>query len=153
MAIYQGARRAPLELPRRRPAARPRRAAIPAQRQQELTADRAASPTARRGGVATTRRRPSPTVRAHRRTSPVSIALSLIVVAFVLGLVYLTQSIRVAATSFEIDRLLGEQQRLEQQLQTVEGSIGAWAAGPAVVERAGQLGLDRLGGTLRLPPP
>ena len=77
--------------------------------------------------------------------------LALIVTAFVLGLMYLTQSIRVAATSFEIDRLIADRQRLEQQVQSLEGSITQYGAEPAVVDRASQAGLDRLGGTIRLP--
>jgi hypothetical protein len=79
------------------------------------------------------------------------VTLALIVTAFILGLMYLTQSIRVAATDFEIDRLIAEQGRLGQQMQSVEGAITRWGAEPAVVERAGQAGLDRLGGPTRIP--
>lgn len=153
MAVYQGARRAPIVLPRDSAAGVTRRNAMPVRRAAVATDGRGVMPVIGRGAVSTTRRRPARRVRARRRASPVLVTLALIVVAFVLGLMYLTQSIRVAATSFEIDRLVSDQQRLGQQLQSLEGSITHWGAEPTVVERAGQTGLDRLGGAIRLPAP
>lgn len=151
MAVYQGARRVPLQGPPSSAPGRARRATVPVRGGPVPAGSRAVLATIGRGAVATTRRRTVPKVRARRRASPVFLALSLIIVAFVLGLLYLTQSIRVAATSFEIDRLIGEQQRLVQQLQSLEGSITRSGGEPAIVDRAGQLGLDRLGGMIRLP--
>jgi hypothetical protein len=165
MAIYQGARPAPLVMPRQRAVAIPRRAAVPARRRPGGDRGSAvgrgapiprgdpttAAATSLRGAVATTRRRATRTIRADRRPRTVLVTLALIVTAFVLGLMYLTQSIRVAATSFEIDRLSADRQRLQQQVQSLEGAITQYGAEPAVVQRAGQAGLDRLGGAIRLP--
>ncbi len=153
MAVYQGARRQSIILPRHGGSAAEPRALAHRRRAAGRVPDHSGeiAVVIGRGAPAVPRRRPAPTVRAHRQVSPVFVALALIVTAFVLGLMYLTQSIRVAATDFEIDRLLSERQRLEQQIQSLEGSITRWGAEPAVVERAGQGGLDRLGGAIRLP--
>lgn len=151
MAVYQGARRAPLAMPPQRAVAIPRRAPAPGRRAAGRERGQGAAHGALRGAVATTRRRATRTVRADRRPGRVLVTLALIVTAFVLGLMYLTQSIRVAATSYEVDRLIAERQRLEQQVQSLEGSITKYGAEAAVVQRAGQAGLDRLGGAIRLP--
>ncbi|MBA2254428.1 MAG: hypothetical protein H0W07_04870 [Chloroflexi bacterium] len=153
MAVYQGARRVPTVMPRDGGSVLQRRSAVPMRRAAIRVSDRTGEipVVVGRGAVVMPRRRPTSRARARRRASPVFVSLALIVTAFVLGLMYLTQSIRVAATDFEIDRLLGERQRLEQQIQSLEGSIARWGAEPAVVERAGQAGLDRLGGAIRLP--
>jgi hypothetical protein len=153
MAVYQGARRAAPVIPRDAGSMLPRRTKVPARRAAvRISAAAGQIPVVvGRGAVAIPRRRPTPKVRARRRASPVLVTLALIVTAFILGLMYLTQSIRVAATDFEIDRLIAEQGRLGQQMQSVEGAITRWGAEPAVVERAGQAGLDRLGGPTRIP--
>ena len=153
MAVYQGARRAPTVMPRDGGSVLPRRTTVPTRRGAvRLSGQNGEIPVVvGRGAVAIPRRRPASRIRARRRASPVFVTLALIVTAFVLGLMYLTQSIRVAATDFEIDRLLSEQSRLVQQIQSLEGDITHYGAEPAVVERAGQAGLDRLGGATRIP--
>jgi hypothetical protein len=155
MAVYQGARRPAVTLPRDGGAPMPRRNAVPVRRRAVKTDGRGplpviGRPLVGRPGV-TDRRRPARKVRAHRRASPVLVTLALIITAFVLGLMYLTQSIRVAATGFEIDRLSSEHVRLQQQLVSLESTITQNGSEPAVLERAGQAGLDRLGGLIRLP--
>src|SRR4029079_8833278 len=88
MAVYEGARPRSILLPRRQP--------------------RAEAP-------ALPRRRVRGTVRARRRASPNSIVLGGIVVAFLLAFFSLAQDVRVSATTYDIDRLQLERDRLLAQ--------------------------------------
>lgn len=96
------------------------------------------------------RRRSARPARSRHRASPARAVTAAILTAFVLGLVYLTQTIHVAAVNHEIDGLYAEQQRLTQQVQSLKGDIARWGAEPAILERAQGAGLDRLGGRLRV---
>jgi hypothetical protein len=89
-------------------------------------------------------------IRARRRSSRVGLTLAAILVCFLLALAYLTQTIHVAARSYDIDALLEERQRLERELQSVQTDLYRWGAEPAIVKRAAEAGLDRLGRTVRL---
>jgi hypothetical protein len=106
MAVYEGARPRPLELPRRRQPAR---------------------------------------IRAGRRTSPVGAAIAGVLVLFLLGLFYLTQTVHVAATKYDIDMLLSNRDQVEQQLQSMQGDIARLGAQLAITKRAQEAGLDPLG--------
>jgi len=77
--------------------------------------------------------------------------MAAIITAFLLGLFYLTQTMHVAATSYDVESLLVERERLIQELQTLEGDIARLGAEPAVVRGAQGIGLSRLGGSVRLP--
>ena len=90
------------------------------------------------------RRQPSRT-RARRRTSPIGLSLAAILVCFLLALFYLTQTVQVAATNHDIDTLLQERYRLEQELQSLQSDIYRWGAEPAVLRRGQELGLNPLG--------
>ena len=97
------------------------------------------------------RRRAPARARARRRSSRLGLTLAGIVTGFLLALFYLTQTIHVAATNYDVNHLLAERERLVRQLQSLEGDIARWGAEPAVVEGAQRLGLSRLGGTVRAP--
>ena len=119
-----------------------------------FTGSRTAPPIhlgARRGPAPVSRRRSSGTVRAQRQGSPVTLVLAGVLTFFLLGLIYMTQILQTAGLRTEGDALIRERQALERELQSLQGSIARWGAEPLVVERAGQLGLDRLGGRLRVP--
>ena len=119
-----------------------------------FTGSRTAPPIylgARRGPAPVSRRRSSGTVRARRQGSPVTLVLAGVLTFFLLGLIYMTQILQTAGLRTEGDALIRERQALERELQSLQGSIARWGAEPLVVERAGQLGLDRLGGRLRVP--
>ncbi|HET7677486.1 MAG TPA: hypothetical protein VFK38_06500 [Candidatus Limnocylindrales bacterium] len=124
MAVYEGARPRTFELPRRRVTSLP---------------DRRTPPRARRRS------------RARRGSSPVGLSLAAILTTFLLGLFYLTQTIHVAATNYDVDTLLEKRNRLGQELTSLEADIARWAAEPAVVKGATAAGQSRLGRPLRVP--
>jgi hypothetical protein len=108
-------------------------------------ARRAAAPLARR------RERPatgSPATRAGSRVVP---ALTALLVAFLLGLFYLTQTLGVATTDYEIDTLLAQREDIGRQLRSAEGDIARWGAEPAIVSGAQAIGFDPLGDPIHLP--
>ncbi|MBA3875695.1 MAG: hypothetical protein C0498_01950 [Anaerolinea sp.] len=134
MAVYQGARRRGFELPH--PAFEPAHPAF------EL--DRA--PFAGRG------RRPAPAglVRAGRPTR-VGAILATIVVAFTLAFLSLSQSVRVAATSYDIVRLASEYERLDARRQELRSDLNRLGAEPAIRKLGLDSGLGQLGAPLIIP--
>jgi cell division protein FtsI/penicillin-binding protein 2 len=100
---------------------------------------------------ALTRRRQPVPMRAGRRTSRVGLALAGILVAFLLGLFYLTQTVHVAATNYDIGALAEERDRMSQQLQSLQGDIALLGAELAVGRRAQELGLNPLGAAVWVP--
>jgi len=97
-----------------------------------------------------TRRRISRPARAGRRVHPVGVLLAAILVCFLLGLIYLAQTIQLAATNYQIEQLIAQRDDLHRQLQTIETSVLSWGAEPTVLERAQRLGLDQLPSRTRL---
>ena len=61
--------------------------------------------------------------RAHRGLRSIGITLAMIIVAFLLGLVYLTQTLQSAVTRHEIDSVLIDRNALEQELQSQIGAV------------------------------
>jgi hypothetical protein len=100
---------------------------------------------------AVARRRQPARRRAQRQTNRVGLALAAILVAMLLGLFYLSQTIGAATANYEIDSLTANQQSLQQQVQSVEGDIYRWGAEPVILQSAQQAGLSQLGGDLRIP--
>jgi hypothetical protein len=96
------------------------------------------------------RRRLSRPDRAGRRAHPVGMLLAAVLVAFLLGLIYLAQTIHLAATNYRIDQLTAERDDLYRQVQTVETSVLRWGTEPTVLDRAQRLGLDPLPPGIRL---
>ncbi len=115
MAVYEGARPRPMALPHRRPVA------VVARRRQPVR------------------------VRAGLRTNPVALALAGVLVVFLLGLFYLTQTMRVAATNYDIDTLLSDRDHMSQELQSLQGDIARLGAEFAIAKLAQQQGLAQLG--------
>jgi len=129
MAVYQGARRRGFELPRPGldvglPPLLGRRAK-PADR-----ADRAAGTFVRAG-----------------RPTRVGAILAAILVAFMLAFLSLSQSVRVAATSYDIVRLSSEYERLDARRQDLRADLNRLGAEPAIRK----LGLDSGLGQLDAP--
>lgn len=106
--------------------------------------------TAARPLPAGTRRRVSRPERASRRASPVRALIGGILVLFLIGLIYLAQTVHLAATNYEIDQLVAQRDDLYRQVQTVETSVLRWGTEPTVLERAQRLGLDQLPTRIRL---
>ena len=102
--------------------------------------------------IATTRRRRlSSPARAGRRAQPFGVLIAITLVALLVGLIYVAQTIQVAATNYEIDGLIAERDDLARQVQTLETSVLRWGAEATVLERAQRIGLDQLETRIRLP--
>ncbi|HSK51559.1 MAG TPA: hypothetical protein VLA44_02320 [Clostridia bacterium] len=124
MAVYEGARPRSILLPRRAP--------------------RAEAPVL-------PRRRIRGAVRAKRRASRTSVMLGAIVVAFLLAFFSLAQNVRVSATSYDIDRLQLERDRLLAQEQEVRNDLNRLGQEPAIRKLSIDAGLTQLGEPLVLP--
>jgi hypothetical protein len=101
-------------------------------------------------GLAARRRVAQPS-RAGRRTHPVGLLMAGVLVALLLGLVYLGQTVQLAATNYEVDQLLLERDDLGRQVQTLEATVARWGSEPLVLDWAQQVGLDALGTRIRVP--
>jgi hypothetical protein len=125
MAIYQAARRQSVFFPGR--VARRETAAPPA------------------------RRRVRATVRAHRRANRVGVLLGGIVLLFVLAFFSLSQTMRVSATSYDIDRLVADREHLEAQRTELQSDLNRLGREPAVRKLALDAGLGQLTAPIVLP--
>jgi cell division protein FtsL len=125
MAIYQGARRQSLFLPGRIT-------------RRELTAP-------------PPRRRVRAAVRARRRPNRIGVLLGGIVLVFVLAFFSLSQTMRVSATSYDIDRLAAERDRLEAQRTELQSDLNRLGREPAVRKLALDAGLGQLTAPIVLP--
>ena len=73
-----------------------------------------------------------------------------VLVAFLLGLIYLAQAIQLAATNYQVEQLMAERDDLLRQVETVETTVVGWGSETLVLERAQELGLDPLGARVRI---
>lgn len=118
MAVYEGARPRSILLPRR-----PRAVEAPT----------------------LPRRRMRGAVRARRRTNRLSFVLGGIVLAFMLAFFSLAQSVRVAATGYDINNLLDDQQELLVRRQELLSDLNRLGHEPAIRKLAIDAGLGQLG--------
>jgi hypothetical protein len=148
MAVYLGARRgAPLPLwldgvTRDRGEARPsggRAAKSPA-------AERGAKNRARAAGS-----RRAARALAGRRPSTVGVAIAGIVLVFSAAFLSLSQSVRVAATGYDIVRLVSEHDRLQAIRADLQSDVERLGSEPAIRKQALDAGLGQLGAPLVLP--
>jgi hypothetical protein len=108
-------------------------------------APRAWAPGARPAHSASVgRRKLSRPARAGRLVHPVGVLLSVILVAFLLGLTYLAQTVQLAATEYQTAQLQAQSDDFHRQIQTIETSVLRWGAESTVLDRAQSLGLDQL---------
>ena len=153
MAVYQGARRrVPLPLgldglTRDRDDAR---------RGAERPAPRAAAGTAGAARTASKKTRAARGSRkaralAVRRPSTVGIALAAIVLVFTAAFLSLSQSVRVAATGYDIVRLVSEHDRLQAIRQDLQSDVERLRSEPAIRKQALDAGLGQLGAPLVVP--
>jgi hypothetical protein len=124
VAVYEGARPRSILLPRRSPPVE-----IPVLPRRRL-----------RGAI-----------RANRRASRTGLALGGIVVAFLLAFFSLAQDVRVSATTYDIDRLQLERDRLLAQEQEVRSDLSRLGQEPAIRKLSIDAGLTQLGEPLVLP--
>ncbi|MEZ0240655.1 MAG: hypothetical protein ACAH65_07655 [Chloroflexota bacterium] len=146
MAIYEGARPAPAFglLPWSRPASR--RAAPVRRPARRAAPHRGAHPAAARP-----RSRDATARRVRRGPSWVGFVLTAIVFLFAAAFLSLSQSVRVAATSYDIVRLGAEQDRLGALRQDARSDVERLRGGPAIRKGALDLGLGQLGTPLIVP--
>jgi hypothetical protein len=117
MAVYEGARPRSILLPRR-----PRVVEAPT----------------------LPRRRMRGAVRARRRSSRLSFLLGGIVLAFMLAFFSLAQSVRVAATGYDINDQLDRQQQLLVRKQELLSDLSRLGAEPAIRKLSIDAGLSQL---------
>jgi hypothetical protein len=148
MAVYQGARQRaplPLGLDGLAGAGRAARQETAAARRTSTTRGRAASARATAGRSGAT--------RAIERTRPssVGIALAAIVIVFIAAFLSLSQSVRVAATGYDIVRLVSERDRLSAIKQDLQSDVDRLRGEPAIRKQALDAGLGQLGAPLHIP--
>ncbi|HKG57395.1 MAG TPA: hypothetical protein VKA85_09110 [Candidatus Limnocylindrales bacterium] len=97
------------------------------------------------------RRRLRGTVRAGRRPGRVGLLLGGIVLVFLLAFFWLAQTVRVSATSYDIDRLSAERERLEARLDDLQSDLNRLGREPAVRKLATDAGLGQLADPLVVP--
>ena len=151
MAVYQGARR-PEGLPLGLDALAGRAGRILGDRSSERAAERPKG----RAATATRAARPAAARRADRaavRTRPSSIGLALAAIAIVFSVAFLSlsQSVRVAATGYDIVRLQSERERLEAVRQDLQSDVERLRSEPAIRKQALDAGLGQLGAPLLIP--
>jgi hypothetical protein len=93
------------------------------------------------------RRRMRAAVRARRRSNRLAFILGGIVLAFMLAFFSLAQSVRVAATGYDIGRLTTQRQDLLVRRQELLSDLHRLGQSPAVRK----LAIDK--GLIQLPPP
>ena len=112
-----------------------------------------AAPGLRLGGRSTTaqRRRVSTRTRAGRRAQPFGALIAIVLVCLAVGLIYVAQTVRLAAVEYEIDGLAAHRDDLARQLQTLETSVLRWGTEATVLDGASRIGLVQLETRVRLP--
>ena len=144
MAVYEGARRrAPLPLGLdglMRPGSGARRG-------RDTTPER----TSKRPSRTAAARRAAKTAKKRARPSSVGIALSAIVLVFSAAFLSLSQSVRVAATGYDIVRLASEHDRLDAIRQDLQSDVERLRSEPAIRKEALDGGLGQLGAPLLIP--
>ncbi|MBI2782191.1 MAG: hypothetical protein HYX55_10410 [Chloroflexi bacterium] len=145
MAVYQGARRRG-PLPLGLDALNPNR-----DRGARRDAERVVArprPSAARGTHAAGSRRTAAAGRGRTRPSSIGVALAAIVIVFSAAFLSLSQSVRVAATGYDIVRLVSEQDRLQAIRQDLTSDVERLRSEPAIRKQALDAGLGQLGAPL-----
>lgn len=96
------------------------------------------------------RRRLSRASRVAARSHPARALIGGVLIAFLIGLIYLAQTVNLGATSYEIDQMTAQRDDLYRQAQTVETSVLTWGTEPTALDHAQHLGLDQLATKVRL---
>ena len=90
-------------------------------------------------------------VRARRRGNRSAFLVGGIVLAFMLAFFSLAQTVAVSATSYDIDRLAAERERLEAQIRDVRSDLNRLGREPAVRKQGIDLGLSQLADLVVVP--
>ena len=150
MAVYEGARRrAPLPLGLDALAGAGRATRTGSSAPGRATRSAGSRVTAGRGRA--TSRAGAGRVLQGRRPSSVGIALAAIVIVFSAAFLSLSQSVRVAATGYDIVRLASEHDRLTAIRQDLLSDVERLKGEPAIRKQALDAGLGQLGAPLLIP--
>ena len=148
MAVDLGARRR-TSLPLGLDALNPNRERS-ARRDPEPAPSRA-RPAASRATHAAGSRRMAAAGRRRTRPSSIGVALAAIVIVFSAAFLSLSQSVRVAATGYDIVRLVSEHDRLQAIRQDLTSNVERLRSEPAIRKQALDAGLGQLGAPLLIP--
>ena len=99
------------------------------------------------------RRRIRGAVRAKRRSNRLPFVLGGIVVAFALAFFSLAQSVRVSATSYDINNMIEQRDSLLQRKQELLSDLSRLGGEPAIRRQALDAGLGQLADPLFLGAP
>lgn len=108
-------------------------------------------PSAARAGRATGARRSARAGVRRTRPSSIGVALAAIVIVFSAAFLSLSQSVRVAATGYDIVRLVSERDRLEAIRVDLRSDVERLRSEPAIRKQALDAGLGQLGAPLLIP--
>jgi len=97
------------------------------------------------------RRKTRSPIRARRRASRVGLVLCGIVLTFLLAFFSLSESVRVSATGYDLERLSAEHDRLEGQRQQLISDLNRLGREPAIRKQAIDGGLAPLPAPLVVP--
>jgi hypothetical protein len=97
------------------------------------------------------RRKVRGAVRARRRQGRVGFMLGGIVLAFLLAFFSLAQTVRVSATSYDMNLLLTERERLEVRFRQIQSDLNRLGREPAIRKLSLDAGLGQLTEPLVLP--
>ena len=146
MAVYQGARRrAPLPLGL--DALAEKRDRDRERARDGVSAGRGKARQSRAAGA----RRSTTAGRRRSRPSSIGVALVAIMIVFSAAFLSLSQSVRVAATSYDIVRLNSEHDRLEAIRADLLSDVQRLRSEPAIRKLALDAGLGQLGAPLVIP--
>jgi len=129
------------------------RSGIPEPRgRAETPVERRAAPAAERAADLPRRSlRGASAVRSRRRQGRVGLAIVGIVVVFLLGLFSLSQTVRVSATDFDVDRLIAAREDLLATERNMVADLSRLGREPAIRKLALEAGLGQLVDPLVVP--
>lgn len=140
MAVYQGARRrAPMPL------------GLDALAVERASADETGETGSRPATRGARARRSTADGRRQARPGSVGLALAAIAIVFSAAFLSLSQSVRVAATGYDIVRLVSEHDRLQAIRQDLRSDVERLRSEPAIRKLALDAGLGQLGAPLLIP--
>jgi cell division protein FtsB len=96
-------------------------------------------------------RRSATAGRRRARPSSIGVVLTAIVIVFGAAFLSLSQSVRVAATGYDIVRLVSEHDRLDAIRQDLVSDVERLRSEPAIRKQAFDAGLGQLGAPLIIP--
>ena len=132
--------------------ARPRSGILAPRRRAETALERRGTPRSDRAADLPRRSlRGASAVRSRRRQGRVGFAIVGIVVIFLLGLFSLSQTVRVSATDFDVDRLIAARSELLANERNLVADLSRQGREPAIRKLALDAGLGQLINPLVVP--